>query len=292
VPGFGNEFEARPVPGFGRDASDADSLPSNWQARYDQRTLDLVRDIIRRNDRDGSGALERDEWEGIPWRNDPRQSDTDGDGVLTAQELAARIGGAVGTRGSLRYIASQAARRNVSSSAINRQRSSVPFGSFRTAHEMLPEGLPAWFRDQDANADGQISMSEFSSAWSDSLVEEFRRWDLNNDGLIVPGEVLQVLGKNVAHDEGKSRTPRASVAASSSAIETVKNAPADDPALRQKRRTSALVQILLQRYDRDRSGALETAEWDQLPSRIDPASCDLNQDGRLSPEELAARLKE
>jgi Ca2+-binding EF-hand superfamily protein len=57
--------------------------------------------------------------------------------------------------------------------------------------DTLPEGLPSWFKDLDKDKDGQISLAEWFQAGKN--VNEFRKYDLNNDGLITPGEVLRVL---------------------------------------------------------------------------------------------------
>jgi Ca2+-binding EF-hand superfamily protein len=52
-------------------------------------------------------------------------------------------------------------------------------------------GLPAELKSRDANGDGQVSMTEFSHYWSSSVVADFRRWDLNNDGIITTKEAAQ-----------------------------------------------------------------------------------------------------
>ncbi len=61
---------------------------------------------------------------------------------------------------------------------------------FTSASDRKP-GLPSELRSRDANGDGQVSMSEFSHYWSSSTVAEFRRWDLNNDGIITPKEAAK-----------------------------------------------------------------------------------------------------
>jgi len=43
----------------------------------------------------------------------------------------------------------------------------------------------------DANGDGQVSMSEYSRSWSSSAVSEFRRYDLNDDGIITATEAAK-----------------------------------------------------------------------------------------------------
>lgn len=62
---------------------------------------------------------------------------------------------------------------------------------FSKASDHLPSGLPSWFKSKDTNGDGQISMSEFSRSWSESTVEQFRRYDLNNDGIITAKEAAK-----------------------------------------------------------------------------------------------------
>jgi Ca2+-binding EF-hand superfamily protein len=62
--------------------------------------------------------------------------------------------------------------------------------------ERLPQGLPEWFRAKDANGDGQVSMAEFATTWTDALVREFNSYDLNGDGMITPQEVLAKMAAN------------------------------------------------------------------------------------------------
>ncbi len=61
---------------------------------------------------------------------------------------------------------------------------------FLSPHERLPEGLPDWFVDRDTNLDGQVTMAEFADEWTDSKVEEFFKYDGNNDGVITVEEAL------------------------------------------------------------------------------------------------------
>jgi RNA polymerase sigma factor (sigma-70 family) len=57
----------------------------------------------------------------------------------------------------------------------------------------LPSGVPDWFQKLDADKDGQISLYEWCSAGKS--VEEFRHWDLNDDGFITPDEAVAVAGE-------------------------------------------------------------------------------------------------
>ena len=99
------------------------------------------------------------------------------------------------------YLAAYGKRRDTSSGAASRtqgksasawyakQRSGMPI-RFLSPHERLPKGLPEWFVRKDANGDGQVSMSEFSSSWTSGKRQEFNTSDKNRDGFIVPGECL------------------------------------------------------------------------------------------------------
>jgi Ca2+-binding EF-hand superfamily protein len=55
----------------------------------------------------------------------------------------------------------------------------------------LSEGLPGWFYELDANRDGQIAMTEFSTDWTDEKLQEFALFDRNGDGLLTASEAAQ-----------------------------------------------------------------------------------------------------
>ena len=55
----------------------------------------------------------------------------------------------------------------------------------------LPEGLPSWFVRLDIDQDGQIALYEWRRAGLP--VEEFPKLDLDDDGLLVPEELLKLL---------------------------------------------------------------------------------------------------
>jgi Ca2+-binding EF-hand superfamily protein len=62
---------------------------------------------------------------------------------------------------------------------------------FTPPTERLGTDLPSWFKSRDRNEDGQVAMSEYSRTWSERMVREFQRYDLNNDGVITPKEALR-----------------------------------------------------------------------------------------------------
>ncbi|MCS7305135.1 MAG: EF-hand domain-containing protein [Thermoguttaceae bacterium] len=77
-------------------------------------------------------------------------------------------------------------------SSSSSSRSSQPVRvRFLTPLERLPKGIPDWFIQKDADGDGQVSMAEFASEWTDAKAAEFQKYDLNNDGLITPQECLR-----------------------------------------------------------------------------------------------------
>ncbi len=226
VPGFGNEFEDRPVPGFGSDEDAASQSPASSSS--------------------------------VP-RGSPRATHARAPGV--------------GGRAS-------------STSSVRRTTATTVVRRFHTAAELLPDGLPDWFRKRDVNGDGQISMAEYAKDWTDAKVKEYQKWDLNGDGVIVPAEVLQVLGIDGTRQAKSSvKVARASPLAGTPAA--VKSADAIQ--LRNERRADSLVRTFLMRYDRDGSGALEEAEWANLPWQ-DARRWDTNHDRRLTADELAARF--
>jgi hypothetical protein len=139
-----------------------------------QRTLEYVQGLMRQYDANRNGVLEQDEWRQM--RGEPGAADSNGDGVLTADELAQRFAG--GERRDER-------RRGNDERPTERR-------GFRatTAAERLPKGIPDWFTRKDVNLDGQVAMAEYGTSWSDSELVEFQKWDGNNDGYITPDECL------------------------------------------------------------------------------------------------------
>ena len=145
--------------------------------------------MMKRYDKDGSGVLEKHEWGQV--RGDPNEIDLDHNGKITEDEMAKRLenysrsrGG--GDRSDPSRDGGSGESRSSGSDDADKPRSY----RFTTAMEMLPEGLPPWFAEQDTSGDGQVSMAEYSSYWDDRKANEFVRLDLNGDGLITSRECL------------------------------------------------------------------------------------------------------
>jgi len=194
--------------------------PSPRGGNNDERTSRFAEAMMRQADRNGNGRLEPDEWN-ERW-GDFREADRNHDGAVTADELAQRLSGFArrgpgGDRGG-------PANPSGSASSSGSERAGSGSGSpqqpksYRvpTPTELLPAGLPDWFAQKDANADGQVAMAEFESprSWTAAAVAEFTRLDLNNDGFITPTECLNVLnpagaGGQLARAEVASQGPPA-----------------------------------------------------------------------------------
>ena len=162
----------------------------------------MVQMIFGRYDRNGSGVVEKDEWSSF--RSDPSGYDTNHDGKITREEFAAsmsnRFGGRGGEGGGGWYSRREGGEEPAAGSGGEGDKSSGTAAAsskksyrLRRNVEKLAElkELPSWFGSLDADANGQVEMSEFSSSWSDSVVADFSQFDLNNDGIVTPSECLK-----------------------------------------------------------------------------------------------------
>lgn len=149
---------------------------------------------MRQNDRNGNGRLEENEWNDRWGRF--RDADRNRDGAVRADEMARQLGEF--SRGGMGPGRSRPEGQpgSDSSGSSGSDGSDKPKSyRLRLPTERLPEGLPPWFASKDANADGQVAMAEYEAPgyWTAAAAAAFRRWDLNNDGMITPGECLTVL---------------------------------------------------------------------------------------------------
>jgi Ca2+-binding EF-hand superfamily protein len=124
----------------------------------------------------------------------------DSDGDVVAEAVADNVGGnahlvhRAAHSGSYRIIVTSAAGVRTGPFALSvRLGGSVPDPN-------APKELPPWFKELDLDGDGQISFAEWRAAGKD--LDEFRKYDLNNDGFITEEELLRYLK---AHPEPKKR---------------------------------------------------------------------------------------
>jgi Ca2+-binding EF-hand superfamily protein len=203
VPEFGIDQELAAVPEFGVRVDDgvtgtgsgssrssggrsSGSSDSDRQ-RMEERIRGYAEYTMRRYDRNQNGVLDKDEWGEM--RMDPSPADSNHDGKVTSEELIKWFV----ERTRERSGGSDSSGSGGSGGSGSSNGNGLKSYRFRTALERLEEldgQLPSWFKEKDVNTDGQVAMAEFSSDWTNSRVREFRSWDLNDDGLITPGECL------------------------------------------------------------------------------------------------------
>ncbi|MGN6135215.1 MAG: hypothetical protein ACTHOU_11995, partial [Aureliella sp.] len=145
------------------------------------------------------------------------------------------------------------------------------------------QGLPDWFARSDADADGQVLMSEYSTSWTDEKIAEFNKYDLNSDGIITSRECLNALknggsSSSAATAIATSSGPSSPISSSSSTASIVApvGAAKDDV-----NREWAKRQI--DKYDKNRDGQLTVDEWTAM--LVPPTGADANKDGIVTLEE-------
>ncbi len=186
-----NERERRPDSPRGQ--GDGNRAPSPPSQGLDARLREQARGMIKMYDKNGNGKLEGDELQELKPRR--READTNGDGTITEEELAANLGDFAGGSVSGRPgpPASGSARSSEANSGDGSNGSSSAARKsyrLRTAAERLPPGLPSWFSELDADGDGQVSMAEYATTWTAAKAKEFVGYDLNNDGIVTAREAI------------------------------------------------------------------------------------------------------
>ena len=135
--------------------------------------------LIKQHDKDKDGRLERrdDEWNDL--KSEQRDADKNRDSVITLDEMAVHL---------------QTYSKGGRSSRDNNVVAKKSY-RFLSPAERLPKGIPESFLYKDTNGDGQVSMTEHTTSWTEAAAAEFLRYDLDGDGFITPNECLTVEGK-------------------------------------------------------------------------------------------------
>lgn len=271
VPGFGMASEPIPLMGFGATAE----MMSVEVTESDERE---ARDVIRRFDRNQDGVLSGDEISSR-FSGNPLDFDRNKDGRLTESELAVRY---ARRREGRAESEKREERRSDSSRRKPAEAPDVFNGrkSYRaTSGRSAPEGLPGFFTDKDSNGDGQVTMAEFSSDWTNEVVREFFASDLNRDGVITAAEALRVVeNPGLGSAMGSTGSGGGSKSAGSTSS-GVPSGPIDEKYIK-------VGQRIIDRYDKNGDKALTASEWEKM--LMSPADADGNRDGRITVEEYGA----
>jgi Ca2+-binding EF-hand superfamily protein len=188
---------------------------------------DYAKGLVKKYDKNGDGMLQADEQKEL--RGPAAGADLNHDGVITVEELITHLtspspssgpssGSGVASSSSssddgnrwsrhhhdsdskgsdsAKSEAEKALAGRVFTGTAGGMASTTKEGDKRHSYRFTSPsdrkpGLPAELKSRDKNGDGQVSMTEFSSYWSSSVVADFRRWDLNNDGIITAKEAAQ-----------------------------------------------------------------------------------------------------
>ena len=264
----------------------------------------MMSSVFSRYDSNKNGILEKSEWKNF--RTDPSAADKNRDGRISKDELnvwmQSRWGGSQSSRGGdssggeSRWGRSSSDRGG-SSRSSSRDRRSEPEArqSYRvtSGSERLPDDLPRWFSEQDANGDGQVTMAEYSKSWTEKIVTEFTQFDHNGDGIITFNETSSEGASRTApaesergdrSDDERRTESREKPKSSSSSKEPSKKEPSKASAADSEKYLK-FAEGYIKRYDTNKNGSLTKDEWSKM--RRDYGHADENKDGKLTAAELA-----
>ncbi len=291
VPGFGDHEDMLaqlPLQGFGAHAE----LLLIEVTEEDEKT---AASRIRSFDKNKNGVLEKDEFS-KDFAGNPMDFDRNRDGRLTQRELAVRY--------AVRREGSETAKRQrakeslkdgekkqrdegkTTSNLFNGRRSYRADGQRRSI-----EGLPGYFTERDKNGDGQISMAEFSSEWSDEVVAQFFGSDFNRDGVITADEALRAVEGEVAPEPRNAMPVRkyAENAKDQRADKNVGKSSTPVSAGKIDSKNLKYSERIIGRNDKNKDGVLTASEWKEM--LMSPAKADFNRDGKVTVEEYAMWLQ-
>jgi hypothetical protein len=177
------------------------------------------------------------------------------------------------------------------------------------------EGLPEWFSRSDADGDGQVRMSEYATSWSDDVVADFAQFDLNGDGIVTPKECMKAVeagavqgvasaARSSSEGRGSERSRDRRSPAPEGDTSPVSTSPgADAPAATAGAEQPAGAAVtgvssqylkyavgMIAKYDTNKDGVLKADEWTKMNK--DYSTADTDQDGRITPAELAVTFSQ
>jgi Ca2+-binding EF-hand superfamily protein len=164
-----------PGGGYGQPGGNFGSSGGNFGSGGDAASSmrRYAESLLRQYDRNRDGRLQREEWQEM--RPEHHAADTNGDGLITVDELTA-------------HLQKTAANSSYASRSGDKSQGGKRSYRISTPAERLPKGMPDWFMRNDLDADGQISMAEYATTWDDQKAAEFLKIDVNGDGIITSDE--------------------------------------------------------------------------------------------------------
>jgi hypothetical protein len=188
-----------------------ETKPSSGGSSGSLNMTDYSKSLVKQYDKNENKMLEADERKEL--RGRAAEADLNKDNVITIDELVAHLSSSTPTTPTSTTSSSPSSARSTSGGDDAKSDSDkakrVRYGStggaaasskegdkrhsyrFTPATQKLPSGLPGWFASKDSNRDGQVSMSEYSRSWSERSVADFRKIDVNDDGIITPKEAAK-----------------------------------------------------------------------------------------------------
>ena len=175
---------------------------------------DYAKGLVKMYDKNGDMMLSAEERKDLKGR--AADADLNKDGTITIDELVAHLSSGSSSSSSTSMPSSSSSSsstgksdsdaKKVDADLAKRVLTGTAGGSaagakegdkrrsyrFSTAADRLPSGLPSSFKSKDTNHDGQVSMSEYSHTWTERLVTEFRKIDVNGDGMITAKEAVKM----------------------------------------------------------------------------------------------------
>ncbi|QEG41444.1 EF-hand domain-containing protein [Roseimaritima ulvae] len=284
VPGFGVEEPLAPVPGFG-------STAEMFDVEIREEDKREAEERMRRYDRNKDGFLNSNELSSR-WEGNPMDFDRNRDGKLSVAELTVRY--ARRREGS---AAATTARRDTRNDRDRgrRDRDDEPEDPYNGAKSfrnlglaMASDDLPDLFQDKDVNGDQQIEMSEFASEWNQEKVEEFYALDRNGDGTITLAEFQRPSSGGGESDSSKPAMQTASSSGASSSRGASSSSASQSDDAERSAKYVAYSKRIIARYDNNKDGALQEAEWKKM--LIDPSPADTNRDGKITADEYTSYL--
>ena len=152
---------------------------------------DQAMKLFARFDQNGDPALSPDEMPDVLW-GQWRRWDRNRDGLIDFEEYGEYY------RAHLGWVSEKVAGGEIPlklpkgvPGPAQEPRPAAPPPAFAIRYGKMPSGLPPWFKELDADRDGQVSLSEWRRAGHE--IAEFLAMDLDGDGLLPPDEYVRYL---------------------------------------------------------------------------------------------------